>query len=122
MPENWIFKYTKDEMEDSVLKRYQEKLIELKERYDKYIKDIPGCYFYKGDSAPPDNIFADFKYKCDKHQPKCTGWTIFWNPNFVKDKTQLNGSFHNNCAPTNYKIWSKRFIFKFLIFNIFIYL
>jgi hypothetical protein len=35
MPESWYFKYTKDgEMEESVLKSYHEKLIELKERYN----------------------------------------------------------------------------------------
>lgn len=108
MQDEWTFKFTKNKMEEADLIEYQKKLLEIKTKYENYLSKVAGCKFYNGELPPPDNIFAEFKYECNQHEPKCTGWRLYWNPNLVEDKSLLNGSHRNTCAPTRYKVWSKQ--------------
>lgn len=108
--DKWIFEYkTKtDKMDEEDLLVYQSKLVQLKNKYSKYLSDLPECVFYDGEMPPKNNVFAQFHYRCSQHEPKCTGWTLYWNPNEVKEKHLLNGSHRNTCAPSHYKRWIKR--------------
>ena len=108
--DKWIFEYTskKERMDDEDLLVYQTKLIELKSKYSKYLSELTGCMFYNGVMPPKNNIFAKFQYECSQHEPKCTGWTLYWNPNEVNNKENLNGSHRSTCAPSHYKMWIKR--------------
>lgn len=108
MSDEWTFTFTKDKMEDADLAVYQKKLLDLRDKYANFVSKIPECLFYTGDLPPKNNIFAQFRYKCQQHEPRCTGWCLYWNPNLVEDKHLLNGVHHNSCAPTRYKVWSKQ--------------
>ena len=108
MAERWIFFYRNKKMDESVLERYQEKLLAIREKYEKYFVNLPDCKFYHGELPPADNIFAQFKYECKRHDPACTGWYLVWDPNKEKDKSKLTGVHSKSCAPTVYKVISKR--------------
>ena len=110
MMDEWRFTFTKDKMDETDLEKYQNKLLDLRKKYSKYITVIPGakCRFYMGKEMPKDNIFAEFIYNCQHHTPSCTGWRLYWDPNKVENKELLNGMHHNSCAPTKYKVWSKQ--------------
>jgi hypothetical protein len=78
MAPNWNFEYTGDKMSAGDLSEYQNKLIELRDNYEKSFSELKECSFYSKNLPlpPPNNIFAKFGYVCKSkfHQPlSCQG-------------------------------------------------
>ena len=108
MPHRWTFLFRNETMDKGDLERYQSKLLEIRERYEKYFVYLDKCKFYHGPLPPPDNVFAEFKFNCKLHDPPCTGWYLIWDPNTEKDEKKLTGANYKSCPPTLYKVISKR--------------
>lgn len=104
----WKFNYRNIAMEEKDLHNYQQKLLEIREKYRKRVENVTGCYFYEDTLPPKDNIFASFPYECKRHHPSCTGWYLVWNPNLEMNKLKLKSSLHNHCTLWQYKSVSKK--------------
>ena len=82
MLDTWSFEFKKDAvMDDHTLHAYQEKLLELRANYEKKFAKFVDCHFYDGELPPPNNLFAELKYECTRHEPKCKGISICYLPN-----------------------------------------
>lgn len=108
----WSFTFNGIEMDDQTLEDYQQKLLEMRDKYQEKVENVTGCHFYKGEQPPEDNIFASFLYDCKRHHPKCEGWYLLWNPNLSLNKKNLKSSLHNHCALWQYKSISKKIQFE----------
>lgn len=106
----WLFHYKDDkkQMSEEELKAYHQKLLEVREKYEKRALMLTDCHFHQGNEPPSDNIFAWFRYDCRMHTPKCEGWFLLWNPNTDVNKTKINGHHNNHCATFEYKALSKK--------------
>ncbi|CAF0782197.1 unnamed protein product [Brachionus calyciflorus] len=104
----WRFNFRDIPMSDIDLEKYQEKLLELREKYKNSIDNITDCYIYTGKEPPKDNIFASFPFICRRHHPTCTGWYLLWNPNSKINSSKLHSSLHNHCTLWQYKSVSKK--------------
>lgn len=106
----WVFEHIDKEMSNEVLQKYQNKLIMIREKYEKDLIFLRGCNFHKKQSPPDHNVFALFQYDCKKHVKKCSGWSLLWNPNLGmgKEGNRLKSCMHNCCAPWEYQNVSKK--------------
>ncbi len=73
MRDLWTFDFRKEKMEKEDLEAYQRKLLNIRDNYSQQFTQFEDSYFYTGELPPPDNIFAQFKYKCQNHVPECKG-------------------------------------------------
>ena len=107
-PGEWRFDCNlKKQMSDQDLIRYQNKLIELRDKYGHKVSEISNCRFHQNLAPPLDNIFAEFDCECKSHSPKCNGWFLFWNPNLHINERKLHSSLHNHCTTWQFKSVSK---------------
>lgn len=104
----WKFNCRNLPMEENELKKYQQKLLEIRDKYKKRVDNVTGCHFYEGNLPPKDNIFASFLYECKRHHPSCSGWFLIWNPNLEIGKSKCQSSLHNHCTLWQYKSVSKK--------------
>ncbi len=77
---------------DTDLQNYQNKLIELRDTYNKQLDKFENCFFYQGKGSttetlepPANNVFASFQFLPEKLSDKpYSDWIIYWNPNLEK--------------------------------------
>lgn len=70
MHSRWTFEFKNEKLTDKELKEYQDKLIEIRERYESLFKCCSRVKFHKGEAPPEDNVFATFTYECKLHANK----------------------------------------------------
>jgi hypothetical protein len=107
---HWEFSYKNIEFPMNIkdLEAYQCKLLELRHRYTDKLTELDGCEFYEKILPPPDNIFASFHFECRRHNPRCKGWYLLWNPNIDVNMDKAKSSLHNHCTTWLYKTLSKK--------------
>ncbi len=80
MTSRWTFEWiSNNKMSDIDLAAYQRKLLQIRDKFENKFAQFPECKFYPRESQlpPADNIFATFKYDCNRHvSPRCQGKTF----------------------------------------------
>lgn len=103
------------------VKKYQQELLKIRQRYqhDPELRNTVWCKLTGTVTEPPDNIFAKFTYKCERHDnilnwhkgepgaqdSRNAWWVLYWDPSKFEKKFNLWGDTYARCSP-------KEFIYK----------
>jgi len=105
----WKFQFVYSKKESLKVRKYQAFLLQLRTEFESKFNAMSpdegkAEWTTRTDGkAPPDNMFAQFTYKCIKaHEPQGPEhgtWTLLWNPK----KANVENHLHARCAPTLFK-------------------
>lgn len=106
----WEFNFDKTGFNQTDLQKYQNFLLELREKYKKDTQENKYGYFYDGELPPKNNLFALFTYNCERHNwHQNAGWYILWNP-LMEELTEnlKETTLHARCPPYGFTIFSNK--------------
>lgn len=97
----WYFYYSRSKRENTKpldVSKYQDLLLQLKKQYEKEFNADHVQWCDVNALPPADNVFARFKFTCNRH----TDWgndhpwfNLYWVP---VDDSGMQGSLHNRCT------------------------